>query len=295
VHDPSVPSPAPDLPARGRWATLVATIDAIRTTDPSRIDELVFELSAKYRWLTPLAYVAGTLAVVFDGVLILLRSWRLTLLQLVPATWIWAMSWNLRNHMFAHEKPPVSHTVIVAVVDLLVAQIAYWCNAVFAYTLAQDGPADIRAAYASAKPHWKAISGTALVTGGMSAVTWIVLPHFKLTWFWVALAGIFVLQIYLFVALPVWLLRIKKTGTRKERGLRSLTTGVLSGIASIPGFLLNRIGLLLLGIGPLWWLGIILLSIGAVIHVTASSSVRVVKMSVHLRGAGAPTDPDQVT
>jgi len=193
--------------------------------------------------------------------------------------------------MFAHQKPPVSHTVLVAVLDLLVSQIAYWCNATFAYTLVQDGAKDIRAAFASAKPHWRAISGTALVTGAMSAITWLVLPHFRLTWFWLALAGIFVLQIYLFVALPVWLLGIKKTGTRKERGLQSATTGVLSGVASIPGFILNRTGLLLLGIGPVWWLGVILLSIGAVFHVTASSSVRVVKMSVRLRGA-APASPD---
>ena len=53
-------------------------------------------------------------------------------------------------------------------------------------------------------------------------------------------------------------------------------------MASTPGFLLNRLGWLLLGAG----LGIIggaLVAIGAVLHVTASSSVRVVKLSVRLR------------
>jgi hypothetical protein len=289
-----VPSPDHEMRPRGRWATFVATIEAIRTTDPAKIEGLASELSSRSRWLTPLAYVAGTLAIVFDGILLLLRSWRLTLLQLVPATWIWVMSWNLRNHMFAHEKPPLSHTVLFAVMGLLVAQIAYWCNATFAYTLVQDGAKDIRAAFVSAKPHWRAISGTALVTGAMSAITWLVLPHFRLTWFWLALAGIFVLQIYLFVALPLWLLGVKKTGTRKERGLQSATTGVLSGVASIPGFIFNRIGLLLLGIGPVWWLGVIVLSVGAVFHITASSSVRVVKMSVRLRGT-APASPDRAS
>jgi hypothetical protein len=60
-------------------------------------------------------------------------------------------------------------------------------------------------------------------------------------------------------------------------------TGVLSGVASMPGFLLNRIGWLLLGSGLLGIVGGALLAIGAVLHVTASSSVRVVKLSLRLR------------
>jgi hypothetical protein len=53
-------------------------------------------------------------------------------------------------------------------------------------------------------------------------------------------------------------------------------------VAATPGFLLNRIGLLLLGTS-LFWLGVAVVSIGAVLHVTASSSVRVVKLSLRLR------------
>jgi hypothetical protein len=59
-------------------------------------------------------------------------------------------------------------------------------------------------------------------------------------------------------------------------------TGVLSGVAATPGFLPNRIGLLLLGTS-VFWIGVVFVSIGAVLHVTASSSVRVVKLSLRLR------------
>ena len=73
---------------------------------------------------------------------------------------------------------------------------------------------------------------------------------------------------------------------------RSLTTGVLSGVASTPGFLFNRIGLLLMGVGgAVFWVGVAIVSIGAVLHVTASSSVRVVKMSLRLRPAAAQSPP----
>jgi hypothetical protein len=272
----------------GRWATLVAATNAVRATDPLRIQELVADLSGRSRWLTPLAYLAGTLAVVFDGVALLFKSWRLTLLQLIPAAWIYAMTWNIRSHMLAHRHPPLTHVALIAVAELVAAQAAYWCNATFAFTLAQDGIPRIADAFAQARPHWRAISGLALVTGGLQAVVWLVLPQWRLNVFWIALVAMFVVQVYLFVALPAWLLGARKTGTRRERGLRSLTTGVLSGVAATPGYLLNRIGLLLLSVGPLWWVGVGVVAIAAVLHVAASSSARVVKMSVRLRPGTAP-------
>jgi hypothetical protein len=281
----------PQTTRPGRWATLVAATTAVRATDPMRVQELVAELSGRSRWLTPLAYLAGTLAVVFDGITLLFRSWRLMLLQLVPAVWIYAMTWNIRSHMLAHRHPPLSHVTLIAVAELLVAQVAYWCNATFAYTLTQDGTPRIAAAFAEARPHWRAISGLALATGSLQAFVWLALPEWRLSVFWIALVVMFVVQIYLFVALPAWLLGIRKTGSRRERGLRSLTTGALSGIAATPGFLLNRVGLLLLSAGALWWVGVGVVAIAAVMHVAASSSARVVKMSVRLRpGTAAAGD-----
>ena len=110
----------------------------------------------------------------------------------------------------------------------------------------------------------------------------MLLPHVDRGWLWFALPVMFVVQVYLFIAIPCWLLAVRKTGSRRDRTTQSITTGVLSGVASTPGFLLNRLGWLLLGTG----LGIVggaLVAIGAVLHVTASSSVRVVKLSVRLR------------
>ena len=70
---------------------------------------------------------------------------------------------------------------------------------------------------------------------------------------------------------------------------------MLSGVALTPGFLLNRIGLLTLGIPRIGFIGFVLLAISAVLHVTASSSVRVVKMSIRLRdpAAAPPASPHQ--
>jgi hypothetical protein len=260
----------------------VQAVAAVRSTEPARVESALEALARKGRWLKPLAYAAGTVAVVFDGVLLLIRHWQLTLLQLVPAVWVWVMSWNLRNRMLANAEMSTTVSIAVAVGVIVAAQLAYWCNATFGYTMVQGETPDIKAAFAEARPHWRLVGGLALLTGGIQASIAVAIPHLQVRWLWIALLVMFMVQIYLFIAIPSWLLGVRKTGSRRERTIQSLTTGVLSGVAATPGFLLNRIGLLLLGTS-LFWVGVAVVSIGAVLHVTASSSVRVVKLSLRLR------------
>jgi hypothetical protein len=282
--------PGLGLPPQSRWHALVHAAAAVRSTDPGTVESALRDLGGRRRWLAPLAYAAGTVAVVFDGVLLLIRNWRLTLLQLFPAAWIWVMTWNLKNHTLANPDISTGISVLVAVGVLLAAQIAYWCNATFAFTMAQGATTDFRAAFREARPHWRFVSGLALLTGALQAGIWLLVPHVQPRWLWLTLLAMFFVQVYLFIAIPSWLLGVRKTGTRRERTVQTMTTGVLSGVASTPGFLLNRIGLLLLG-SSLWIVGVVLVSISAVLHVTASSSVRVVKMSLRLRPAEHRPDP----
>jgi hypothetical protein len=266
----------------------VHAVQAVRSTDPSTVESALRDLGGRRRWLVPLVYAAGTVAVVFDGVLLLLRNWRLSLLQVTPAVWIWVMTWNLRHHFVEKTTIPAGAAVAIAVAVLLAAQVAYWCNATFAFTIAQSGTSDIRDAFREARGHARLIGGLALLTGGVQAGIWLVMPHLNTHWLWLALLLMFVVQVYLFIAIPCWLLGVGKTGSRRERTTQSATTGILSGVAAMPGFLLNRIGLLVLGAGTLGLgIGVALVAIGAVLHVTASTSVRVVKLSVRLRPAAA--------
>lgn len=282
------------LMADSRRQAVVQAVAAVRSTDPGRVETAVSELSGRRRWLRPLVYAAGTIAVVFDGVRLLIQNWRLTLLQLAPAVWIWVMSWNLRTHALSKQGLPTDRVGLIAAGVIIAAQVTYWCNATFAFALLQGTKTDLMAAFREARSHWRFVGGLALLTGGLQAAVWLFLPTWRLAWFWMALLVMFVVQIYLFVAVPAWLIGVRKTGGRRDRAMQSLTTGVLSGVASTPGFLLNRLGLLLVGIGPVGALGFGVVAIGAVLHATASSSVRVVKMSVRLRGAeerAAPTSP----
>jgi hypothetical protein len=264
----------------------------MRSTDPAAVESALADLGGRRRWLAPLVYVAGTVAVVFDGVLLLLRNWRLTLLQLFPAVWIWAMTYNIRHRVLS-ETTSTSAALAAAVGVVVAAQVAYWCNATFGYTMTQGSTTNIRAAFGDARRHWRLIGGLALLTGTAQGLIWLLMPRLNTGWLWLAYVLMFFVQVYLFVAIPCWILSVRKTGTRRERTTQSVTTSVLSGIAAMPGFLLNRIGWLLLGAGAVGIIGGVLLAIGAVLHVTASSSVRVVKLSLRLRPATAqaPSDP----
>jgi hypothetical protein len=61
----------------------------------------------------------------------------------------------------------------------------------------------------------------------------------------------------------------------------------LSAVAMTPGFILDRIGLILLGATGLHVLGLFLLSIGTALYAAGMSSVRAVKLTMKL---GAATD-----
>src|SRR4051794_839461 len=193
---------APQTPAAGRRSrrqALVAAVAAVRSTDRAGVESAIEELGRKRRWLVPLAYAAGTIGVVFDGVVLLLRNWRLTLLQLLPAMWIWVMTWNMKHHFVSKPSISVGVSILVAVAVLVTAQAAYWCNATFAFTLVGEAEGDIAGAFAEARRHWRTIGGLALLTGSVQATIWLLMPHVNTHWLWLALLLMFVVQVYLFI------------------------------------------------------------------------------------------------
>lgn len=276
---------------RGRlqvaWRATARAVVAIRALDPDAVQAALERMGGQKRWLAPLAYAAGTLTVVFDGVLVLLRNLRLLLLQAVPAAWILIMTRELTNRLFSDRDVSVEYSGLLALAVILVTQIAYWCNATFAFVLAsEDG--SMADAFGQARRRRRLVTGTALITGTAHASVWIWFSQLGNTWLTVGLTIMWVVQIYMFVALPSWLIGAAPLEeSRRERITRTLTTGALSGVVATPGFILNRIGLLLLGlpgIGFIKFIGFLLLAVGTAIHVAGSSSVRVVKLSIRLRG-----------
>jgi hypothetical protein len=89
-----------------------------------------------------------------------------------------------------------------------------------------------------------------------------------------------------FVAVPARILGAKKRRLKPIEAVGHWTIGgALSAVAMTPGFLLDRVGLIPVGIPHLHAVGFVLLSIGTALYAAGMSSVKAVKLSMKLETA----------
>ena len=78
----------------------------------------------------------------FSGLRLLVTNWRLMLVQVLPAFWLWAVTIDLKAHVLRGReydiiRGPVVLVAFAAVVLITIA--AFWLNAVFAFAISQPG------------------------------------------------------------------------------------------------------------------------------------------------------------
>jgi hypothetical protein len=150
-------------------ARIGSLVDAIQSNDPSGIQEAVLRLSSSRRLFAPLAFAVGAFALLFDGLRLLVSNWRLTLVQVLPAMWIWLAMFDLKAHVL-HGKSlnairgPV--LIRIGLVIMAITMASFFLNAVFAFAIAQPGRPAIRPAVARARGQLTPI----LVSGGVVGV-----------------------------------------------------------------------------------------------------------------------------
>ena len=93
-----MPRPSVKLRLSFLSARVGALLRAIEESDEARIEEAVLRLSRSRRVFAPLAFAVGAFALLFDGLKLLVSNWRLTLVQLLPAIWIWVAMADLKAH-----------------------------------------------------------------------------------------------------------------------------------------------------------------------------------------------------
>ena len=119
------------------------------------MEQAVLWLSRSRRLFAPLAAGAGALVALFDGVKLLVTNWRLTLVQVLPAMWIWLAMLDLKAHVLRGDSFHAVYGPVVIPLVLAVAAITAGCfllNAVFAFAIARPGPPVIRPAFTRAGP-----------------------------------------------------------------------------------------------------------------------------------------------
>jgi hypothetical protein len=265
-------------------------IQAIRDSDQAVVDDMILRLSRSRRWLAPLALAVGAFAMLFDGVKLLFTNWRLTLVQVLPAMWIWAAMYDLKAHVLGRKKIAAPLHVLTgpAVVIPLVLGIAaitaatFYLNAVFAFAIVQPGRPQIRPAFARGRSHLPVILGSGAIVGILLGLSTVVVVRWGVFWFGFSLSIVVGIMMLCYVAVPARLIGMKTTHSRRDKLTASVVGGAVGAVICAPPYALGRIGLILLGSQTLFILGIIVFAVGLTLQAGATGAVKTIKMSAKL-------------
>ncbi len=286
---PGGPEPA-GAPAKRRQrvvAGIGGLIDAINRSDDKAVEQAVLQLSNRSRWLAPLALIVGAFLMLFQGLKLLVTNWRLTLVQIVPAMWIWIAMLDIKVHLlhgkqFHVLRGPVLIPAVLGVVALTAA--SFYLNGVFAFAISKPGQPEIRPAFGQAKRHlrvilsWGCLIGLALAFSSLIATRWGRWP------FAISQSIVVGLMMLLYLAVPARIVGIEKSKNTRDKLAATAVGGAVGAVVCSPPYMLGRLGILMLGWHYLFWLGIILIVIGATLQTAATSAVKAVKFSAKLIG-----------
>jgi hypothetical protein len=272
-------------------------VKAIREGDEAMVEAAVLRMSRSRRWLAPLALAVGAFEMLFQGVKLVFSNWRLTLVQVLPAMWIWLAMLDLKAHVLHGRSFHVLGGPIVIPAVALIAAItaaAFFLNAVFAFAIAGRGPPEVRAGFAGARRHLPVVLGSGAAVGLLLGLSTIVVTRWGRPWFSLSLGVVIGLLMVCYVAVPSSLIGIKPAISRRDKLTASAVSGALGAAVSTPPYLLGRIGILMLGSHVLFIPGIFVVAVGFTLQAGATGAVKAVKLSAHLVAGGASTpDPNE--
>jgi hypothetical protein len=221
----------------------------------------------------------------FDGVKLLFTNWRLTLVQVLPAMWIWAAMFDLKAHVLHGKSFHVLTGPVVIPIVLAVAAItgaSFFLNAVFAFAIASEGPPAIRPAFAQARSHLAVVLGWGAAVGICLGLATVVFARWGVLWFGLSLSIVVAVMMVCYVAVPARLIGVKTTYSRRDKLTMTAVGGAIGGVVCTPPYVLGRVGLLMLGSHTLFILGCVVIAIGVTLQAGATGAVKAVKMSAKL-------------
>ncbi|HSP37302.1 MAG TPA: hypothetical protein VLR26_06080 [Frankiaceae bacterium] len=258
----------------------------VADADPARIEATARQFGESRRYLAPVAWAAGAIVLLVRGITLLWSNWRLSLIELVPALYVWFVMWDLKQHALrgaAFREITPGGLVLAVLLAVALTLAAFWCNTVFAFAIGGAHP-EIRPAVRRAAAHRNVIAAAGLVVGLIVAGAIAGVPRIGSTRLYVvALSAVLTLLLISLVAVPA-----RITGSSRARSPlresvgRWAAGGALSATVMAPGFLLDRLGVILLGVPGLHLLGLALLSLGTLLFAAGMASVRAVKLVMKL-------------
>jgi hypothetical protein len=227
----------------------------------------------------------------FEGVKLLFTNWRLTLIQVLPAMWIWAATIDLKAHVL-HGKSfhvltgPVVIPLVLAVAVITAA--SFFLNAVFAFAIARAGRPVIRPAFAQARSHLAVVLGWGGAVGICLGVSTVIFARWGKLWFALSLGIVVGVMMVCYVAVPARLIGVKNTHSKRDKLTATAVGGAVGAVVCTPPYALARVGLLMLGSHTLFIVGCVVLAIGLTLQAGATGAVKAVKMSAKLISGHQP-------
>jgi hypothetical protein len=260
-------------------------VRAIRTGDEAMVERTVLALSQRSRWLAPLAMLVGAFAMLFQGVKLLFTNWRLTLVQILPAMWIWAAMLDLKAHALHGKSFHLLRGPLLWLVLLVIAGLtagSYFLNAVFAFAISKAGAPQIRPAFTEARRHVRTVLAWGVVVGLALGFATMVVDRWGKLWFSLTLSSVVAVMMVTYVAVPARLIGMKSERSTRDKLTASAVGGAVGAVVCTPPFALGRVAILMLGSHTFRYLAILLLLIAVVLQTGATSSVKAIKMSAKL-------------
>ena len=270
-------------------------VSAIRNGDEDMVESSILALSQRSRWLAPLALVVGAFAMLFQGVKLLVTNWRLTLVQILPAMWIWAAMLDLKVHVLHGKQFHIIRGPVLIPILLAIAAIttgSFFLNATFAFAISKPGKPEIRPAFARARTHLRPISAWGFVIGLALGFATVVVARWGKGWFAIVLGIVVAIMMVAYVAVPARLAGIKSERSRRDKLTASAIGGAIGALVCSPPYTLGRIAILMLGSHRLRVLAVLLLVVAVVLQTGATTATKAVKFSAKLVTGSSP-DPSQ--
>lgn len=283
---------------RSRRETLLrqgrALIDAIESGDEAAVESAVLALSRSRRIFAPLVFAVGAFVMLFQGLRLVFANWRLLLVQIVPAMWVWAAMLDLKAHVVKDQDfhawlGPAALGMVALVA--LITMASFFLNAVFAFAITQPGPPQVRPGFALARRHLPAVLGAGLVVGVALGFSAIVVPRWGDPWFGLSMGIMVGVLMLTYVAVPARIVGVRPAGSRRDKLAASAVGGALGMLICTPPYVIGRIGILLLGSHVLFALGVVLLAVGLTLQAGATGAVKAIKMSAKLVSGDVPPQP----
>jgi hypothetical protein len=164
---------------------------------------------------------------------------------------------------------------------------------VFAFAIAQPGRPQIRPALHQARSHLRVIASWGGAIGVCLGLSTIIVTRWGLWWFAISLSIVIAVMMICYVAVPARLVGLKTTHSRRDKLTASVVGGAIGAPVCTPGYVLGRVGLILLGSDRLFALGVILLTLGLTLQAGTTSAVKTIPISAKLiagRPSAAVTD-----